>query len=149
MRNIVFSCLVCLSLLFSIKPIKDKYIKIYLPDGFSLTAELAITDEEREKGLMFREKMNSDQGMLFVFEEEGMYSFWMANVKFSLDILWLDKEKRIVHIERLVPPCKKLPCPSYSPKYPAMYVLELTSGSVDEHKLRLYDRLEFILGSDF
>ena len=146
-RNFLFPCLALFSLLFVIKPAKDKFIKIYLPDGFGVTTELALTDEERQRGLMYREKMNPDQGMLFIFEEEGYYSFWMANMKLPLDILWLDKERRIVHIEKRVPPCRQFPCPSYSPKSPARYVLELVEGTADEHKLRLYDRLEFILGS--
>jgi len=94
---------------------------------------------------MFREKILPEQGMLFIFEEEGFYSFWMKNTLISLDILWLDEEKRIVHIEHAVPPCQKDPCPSYTPRFPALYVLELASGAADQNKLKLYDRLEFIL----
>ncbi len=148
MRSFLFSCFALFSLLLVIRPAKDKFTKIYLLDGFAVTAELALTDEERQQGLMYREKMNPDQGMLFVFEEEGFYSFWMANMKMSLDILWLDKEKRIVHVEKHVPPCRQFPCPSYSPKFPAKYVLELVDGTADEHKLKLYDRLEFIVRRD-
>ena len=94
---------------------------------------------------MFREIILPDQGMLFVFEEEDIHSFWMKNMKFSIDILWLDKEKRIVHIKKHAPPCKKEPCPSYDSKTPSMYVLELRAGSAEENKLKLYDRLDFIL----
>ncbi len=144
-KNFSLPFLISLSLLFSLPAGKDKFIKIYFPDGTSITAELAVTDEERQRGLMFREKLNSDQGMLFVFKEEGTYSFWMMNTKIFLDILWLDKERRIVHIERRVPPCPEIPCPSYSPKAPAMYVLELLAGSADEKKLRLSDWLDFLL----
>ena len=122
-----------------------EFVKVFLPNGVSITAELAVTDEERQQGLMHREKVDSDQGMLFVFEEEDKYSFWMKNMKFSIDILWLDRDKRIVHIERKLPPCKSIPCPSYSPSIPAMYVLELKAGSADENHLKLYDKLEFIL----
>lgn len=137
---LLFSLIVC-----SAETREEKFVKIFLPDGFTVTAELAVTDEERQLGLMFREKINPDQGMLFVFEEEDLLSFWMKNMRFSLDILWLDKDKRIVHIERRVPPCEKLPCPSYASEYPAKYVLELKAGSVDEHKLKMLDRLEFVL----
>jgi len=127
------------------KAVKNKFVKVYLPTNVSITAELAITDQEKQLGLMFRDKINSDQGMLFVFEEEGLYSFWMKNTKISLDILWLDKERRIVHIERQVPPCTEDPCPSYAPQFPALYVLELRAGSADENQLKLYDRLDFVL----
>jgi hypothetical protein len=124
---------------------KNKFIKVYFPDGFSLTAELAVTDEERQQGLMFREKINDDEAMLFLFEEEGIHSFWMKNMRFSIDILWLDGQKRIVHLEPNVPPCQSDPCPSYVPAAAAMYVLELKSGSAEKHGLRVYDRLDFIL----
>lgn len=122
-----------------------KFIKIFLPNGVDLTAELAITDVERGLGLMFRDRINWDQAMLFVFEEEWFHSFWMKNVKFPIDILWLDKDKKIVHIETDVPPCEGGDCPSYSPKYPALFVLEFKSGSVRKHQLKLYDKIDFIL----
>ncbi len=122
-----------------------KFIKMFLPDGYAITAELAVTDEERQLGLMYRKKINPDQGMLLVFERVNFYSIWMKNMKIPLDILWLDKEKRIVHIERDVPPCKEDPCPTYTSRFPAMYVLELKAGSVKEHKLKMYDRIDFVL----
>jgi uncharacterized membrane protein (UPF0127 family) len=144
-RNILFSCLAFCLVLSSLECGKKKFVKIFLPDSFSITAELAISAEEKQLGLMFREKLNLDQGMLLVFKDEDFHFIWMKNMKISLDILWLDKEKRIVHIERNVPPCKKPPCASYSSKIPAMYVLEIQAGMVDKKKLKLYDRLEFII----
>jgi len=132
-------------LLFCQSERRDKFIKIYLPNGKSVTAELAATDEERQRGLMFREKLLPDQGMLFVFEEEGLYSFWMKNTLISLDMLWINKDRMIVHIARNVPPCKEDPCPSYSPERPGLYVLELGAGAADRLGLKLFDRLEFTL----
>jgi len=124
---------------------QDKFIKIYLPDGKSVTAELAVTDEERQRGLMFREKLGLDQGMLFVFEEESKYAFWMKNTLIPLDMLWIDKDRRIVHIRRNVPPCKEDPCPSYGPDRAGIYVLELAAGAADRFALKLFDRLGFTL----
>jgi uncharacterized membrane protein (UPF0127 family) len=132
-------------LLFCQSERRDKFIKIYLPNGKSVTAELAATDEDRQRGLMFREKLLPDQGMLFVFEEEGLYSFWMKNTLISLDMLWINKDRRIVHIARNVPPCKEDPCPSYSPERPGLYVLELAAGAADRIGFKLFDRLEFTL----
>ncbi len=137
---------VACSLLFcSNQASKDRFIKIYLPDGSSITAELAVTPSERARGLMFREKLLPDQGMLFVFEIEDYHSFWMKNTLIALDMLWLDKDKRIVHIERDVQPCRVDPCPSYTPKRPGSYVLELKAGSAERLKLNLFDKLEFRL----
>jgi len=123
----------------------DKYTQVFLPGGEVIYAELAVTDQERQQGLMFREGINPDQGMLFVFEREGIHSFWMKNMKFSIDIIWLDRDKRIVHIEKKVPPCLSEECPSYSPPVFSKYVLEIKEGYAEEYELELYDRLEFIL----
>jgi uncharacterized membrane protein (UPF0127 family) len=122
-----------------------RFIKMFLPDGYTITAEIAATDEKRQLGLMYRKTINPDQGMLLVFEQENLYSIWMKNMNIPLDILWLDGEKRIVHIERNVPPCKEDPCPTYTSQLPAKYVLELKTGSVNEHRLKMYDRIEFVL----
>jgi len=127
----------------------ERFIKIFFPNGFVVTAELAVTEDQRLRGLMFRENILPDQAMLFIFKEEDVYSFWMKNMNFSIDILWLDKEKRIVHIEQDVPPAGKkqeFP-PSYANIIPAMYVLELKAGSVRENHLKMYDKLDFILPS--
>jgi uncharacterized membrane protein (UPF0127 family) len=124
---------------------RPRFVKIFLPDGAAVTAELAVTDEERARGLMFRERINSDQGMLFVFAEPGVHSFWMKNTLIPLDMLWLDADRRIIHIEADVPPCVEDPCPSYGPNRAALYVLELKAGSARDHGLKVSDRVEFVL----
>lgn len=122
-----------------------KYTQVFLPGGEVIYAELAVTDQERQLGLMFRECINPDQGMLFVFEREEIHSFWMKNMNFSIDIIWLDKDKRIVHIEKNVPPCQTENCPSYTPPVRSKYVLEIKEGYSEKYDLKLYDRIEFIL----
>ena len=144
-RIVLFSLLTAGGVLFCQTVPKDKFIKIYLSNGKAVTAELAVTDEERQRGLMFRQKLASDQGMLFVFDGEDRYSFWMKNTLISLDILWLDKDRRIVHIARNVPPCEADPCPSYAPDRPGSYVLELAAGAAETYGLKLFDRLDFSL----
>lgn len=124
---------------------EDRFLKIYLPSGASVTAELARTDSERARGLMFRPKLLPDQGMLFVFEREDLHAFWMKNTLIPLDMLWLDPNRRVVHIERDVPPCKSDPCPSYGPSRAALYVLELPAGAAARLGLKPGDRLDFAL----
>jgi len=126
---------------------RDKFVKVYFPDGRSVTAELAVTDEERARGLMFREKLLDDQGMLFVFAEEEPHAFWMKNTLIPLDILWLGSDRKIIHIEKNVPPCTADPCPSYGPETPAGFVLEIRAGLFDELGLKTGDRLDFVLPS--
>jgi uncharacterized protein len=123
----------------------DRFLKVYLPDGRSVTAELAVTDAQRARGLMNREKILPDQGMLFVFEEEAGHSFWMKNTLVPLDMLWLDRDRRIIHIAPDVPPCQSDPCPSYGPGRPSLYVLELKGGMAAVFGLKVYDKLDFVL----
>jgi uncharacterized membrane protein (UPF0127 family) len=140
----------CLFLLFStyVHTASVSHIKVFLPGGHTITAELAVTPEQRQRGLMFRDGINFDQGMLFIFESEGRHSFWMKNMKFAIDLLWLDGDKRIIHIEEHAPPCEGEDCPSYAPALPAMYVLELAAGSVARLQLELYQRIDFIVNKD-
>jgi len=145
MKLQVFLSLVWIGLSCAGQAMKDRFIKVYFPDGFTVTAELAITDEERQQGLMFRQDIGQNQAMLFIFEEEEIHSFWMKNMRFPIDIIWLDKDKRIIHIEPEVPACQQDPCPSYAPVRPARYVLELRSGCAKKQGLRLDDILEFVL----
>ena len=143
-RPILLSIIVFL-LSACVFPSGEKYIQVFFPDGDQVTAQLAQTDEDRQRGLMFRDKINRDQGMLFVFAREGTYGFWMKNVNFSLDILWLNADRRIVHIQAHVPPCDQPDCPTYTPDRQALYVLEIKAGEAERRRLKLFDRLEFIL----
>ena len=64
--------------------------------------DIALTESEKEKGLMYVEHLNENKGMLFVFENEGQHSFWMKNTLIPLDILWIDEDLNINHIEKNV-----------------------------------------------
>lgn len=97
--------------------------------------EVAKTAEERARGLMFRESLSENRGMLFIFEEEGTRSFWMKNTKISLDIIWIDAGDKIVHIEKNVLPCEKDACQSYKPIEKAKYVLEINAGLCDKFNI--------------
>ena len=90
--------------------------------------DVVDTPQTREQGLMFRKEMLPGQGMFFIFEQNGEYAFWMKNMNFPIDILWINETMEIVHIAENVPPCQKDPCPVYFPKAQARYVLELPAG---------------------
>ena len=96
--------------------------------GKRFTVEVAESQEKQALGLMFRESMPDDHGMVFIFPAEGMRSFWMKNTRIPLDIMYFDKELRMVSVSADTPPCKVRRCPSYPSKGPAMYVLELNAG---------------------
>lgn len=95
--------------------------------GKTYSAEIARTESERAKGLSGRDGLASNKAMLFVFEADGYHGFWMKDMKFAIDIVWLDSNKKVVHIERNVPP-HSVPRQSYWPPELARYVLELAAG---------------------
>lgn len=121
------------------------FITITTPQGTVIQAELADTVPKRAKGLMFRESLPANHGMLFTFSEEQEWSFWMKNTRIPLDIIWMDKTKKVVHVERNVPICTRTDdsCPNYQPIGPALYVLELAAGNADMLKLQRGIRLRF------
>ena len=99
--------------------------------GKSYTVELADTPETQEQGLMFRDSMPEDHGMLFIFEDSALRGFWMKNCKFPQDMLFFDADMRLISVQERVPVCVTEPCPSYSSGAPAKYVLELNAGQAD------------------
>jgi uncharacterized membrane protein (UPF0127 family) len=105
--------------------------------------EIADSDEERSKGLMFRDSLGINNGMLFVFDKEDIYDFWMKNTKIPLDIIWLNKEKEVVYTHKNTPPCPENVCFSIVPSKKALYVLELNSGVIEKIDLSINDKLEF------
>jgi len=107
--------------------------------------ELATTPEKQDRGLMYREKLDADAGMLFIFKDEGVYPFWMKNMLIPLDILWLDDNKQVVYIIKNFQPCESDPCPSANLNVPARYVLELNAGTADRAGIAVGDTASFSL----
>ncbi len=104
--------------------------------------EVATTQVQREKGLIYRKELGKDNGMLFVFDKEGNYPFWMKNTLIPLDIIWADSNSKVVFIASNVQPCKSLICPSVNPGVGAKYVLEINAGLCEEIGLKLGDELK-------
>lgn len=108
-------------------------------DDVPLQVQIADTEPRRIRGLMFQDQLPYDQGMIFVFERSGLHSIWMSNMQFSLDMIWFDQDGKVVHIEKDVPPCKTAfeiaTCQSVIPSDEAAYVLEVTSGFIDQNNI--------------
>ena len=112
--------------------------------GETFTVELAETREKQNLGLMFRDELPDDHGMLFVFPVESMRSFWMKNTRIPLDIMYFDAERRLINVQT-ARPCRTRNCPVYPSTAPAKYVLELNAGKAGELGLQAGDRLELHL----
>ena len=113
--------------------------------GQRYAIEVADDDAERAKGLMFRDAMAADHGMLFIHDAEEPQAYWMKNTKIPLDILFFDDSHKLVTQQRDVPPCSLGDaCPSYPSDEPARYVLELNAG--EAARLKLQDGAELRLG---
>lgn len=100
--------------------------------GQRFHVELAADEPARQRGLMYRESLPRDHGMLFVFPRQEPLAFWMKNTLIPLDILYFDADRRLVSVARGVPPCRSLNCPVYPSLRPAKFVLELNSGLAHE-----------------
>jgi beta-fructofuranosidase len=98
-------------------------------------------DASRTRGLMFRDSMPKDRGMLFVFETEEPLAFWMKNTRIPLDIFYFDKSLRLVSVAAGVPPCTTQRCPNYPSAGPAMFTLELNAGRARTLGAKPGDRL--------
>ena len=106
------------------------------------SVELAKTNAEREQGLMNRKELDNDKGMLFIFDKDGIYSFWMKNTLIPLDMIWMDSNYQVVFMAKNVQPCKTLICPVISPSINARYVLEVNAGVSNRLGIKIGDKTE-------
>ena len=114
---------------------KSSYVEI---KGQRFSVELAETRDKQSLGLMFRDSMPADHGMLFIFPNEAPRSFWMKNTLIPLDIIYFSEELKLVSVAN-AKPCRVEQCPPYPSKGPAKYVLELNSGRASELGLEAGD----------
>jgi len=113
--------------------------------GERFSVELAETQEKQALGLMFRDELPDDHGMLFIFPVEGKKSFWMKNTRIPLDIFYFDKDLALVSVSENTPPCRTPRCPVYPSAGPAKYVLELNAGQAAALGVKAGDVLELHL----
>ena len=120
----------------------SKTITVHLGDSAFLV-EVAATPQQHSRGLMYRTKLKPNKGMLFTFSHEDFYSFWMKNMRIPIDIIWINKNKRIVFIKENVQPCAQNSCPRIRPQEKSFYVLEVKAGTVKRTSLTIGDPVRF------
>lgn len=121
--------------------IENKQIKYVTLAGVKLEVELALTEEEQRKGLSGRKSLENDQGMLFVFDQPGKYYFWMKDMNFPIDIIWIGEENEIIYIKKDAKPGNTLE--TFGPNENSRYVLEVNSGFSEKNDLKIGEKIEF------
>jgi len=113
---------------------------------YTYQVEYAVTSEERSRGLMWREFLDEDEGMLFIYDKETSPSFWMRNTFIPLDMIFIGSDLTIKHIERDVPPCSpQAPrCYTYKASEPVQYILEINAGLTEQNDINVGDSVSFV-----
>ncbi len=111
--------------------------RVVLPSGADYQVEVARTPEQQAQGLMFRESLAANSGMLFLFPDGAVHKFWMKNTMIPLDMIWMDPQGKVLFVSADTPPCKADPCPSYGPDVPASSVLEIAGGAAKKEKVEV------------
>ena len=120
--------------------------EITFPNGKTVIAETMLRDVDQMRGMMFRDSLAQDRGMLFVHRAEENVPYWMYQVRIPLDIIWMDHDRRIVEIAANTPACpskSSRDCPSYGGHEKARYVLELAGGGAALYGLSVGQVLSF------
>ena len=118
---------------------KIQYVKIA---GVTLKVELALTSGTQEKGLSGKNNLEENEGMLFVFNHTDKYPFWMKDMNFPIDIIWIGEDLRVVYIKKNALPGSYLE--TFTPSQNARYVLEVFSSFSEKNNLKEGDKVEFL-----
>ncbi|MFA6569813.1 MAG: DUF192 domain-containing protein [Bacteroidota bacterium] len=142
--GVVIICLIAGFFLLKSKMNTNQNQSSILIGKTKILAEVADTENLRIQGLSGRDKLPESTGMLFVFDKPGMYSFWMKDMKFSLDFIWISNNQ-VVDLTEDVPypkhPNESLPI--YQPKTPVDHVLEVTAGFIKKEGIQIGDAVQF------
>ena len=121
-------------------------VDVQFPNGVKIRAEAMNNDADRQRGLMYRDSLPQNRGMLFYHPREAPNRYYTFQVKFPIDIVWMDHTRKIVEIAHDVPPCTNatpVGCPVYGGNIPSLFVLETNAGFADRNGLKIGDVLIF------
>lgn len=146
-KTLKISICVCLGLIIIILWIflfpKKLNKSVVVFENKSFEVELAQTDEERQQWLMYRELLEEDKWMLFIFQNQWIHSFWMKNTLIPLDMIWIneiDWENTVVDIQT-AQPCVTYECEIYEPAWDSLFVLEINAWLAEKYWIRVWDIL--------
>ncbi len=140
MKKVIFLFLIIILLAGCAKKEQDYYLKIREQN---IKVELADTEQERIKGLSERDGLCENCGMLFIFNKEDFRFFWMKDMKFTIDIIWIDSDK-IVEITKNAELPQGKNIPTYNSDKKVNYVLEVNAGFCEKHNIKVGDKVLFL-----
>ena len=117
---------------------------LFIKQKLLLNVEIAKTEKQREIGLMGRNKLALDNGMLFIFEKQGIQRVWMKNTLIPLDVIFLSAQGKIVSFFKKLQPCKSGNCPIYDSVENAKLMLEVNAGMIDKENIKKGDFINLI-----
>ena len=127
----------------------DRYLQAkVIINGFELRVYLAVTNDQQIKGLSVKDHLKENEGMLFVYQQPSRQGFWMKDMKFPIDIIWLDNNGTVVYIKNSLQPCIMtfaFLCPTYTPDKDSLYVLETGSGFSKKYGIKIGTHADFQL----
>jgi uncharacterized membrane protein (UPF0127 family) len=122
-------------------PVRLRTIEVVCADKNIFKTYVANNESDREKGLSILKKINSDESMIFIFDTPMRYAFWMKDMKFPIDIVWLDENKKIVDIKSDVSP-RTYP-EAFAPDSESLYVMEFKAGTSKKINIKIGDICNF------
>ena len=123
--------------------------RIIVINDIKIKVELADTPKERSKGLSKRDKLPENQGMLFIYDTPGFYSFWMKQMQFPIDIIWIDENRQIIDISQNIPiQTDDSELITYTSKQPAQYILEVNARFVEKNNIEIGDSVNVEYSAD-
>src|SRR3989344_3320694 len=141
-KNFFLSSVILIFLLLVLNGCNYKYVVIDNgEEKIRVDVEVADNDEERMQGLMFRESLGNNAGMLFIFDNKAKYAFWMKDTLIPLDVIFIDENFEIVDII-YAEPCKEDPCKRYIPKTESLYALEVNGNFTAKNVISIGDKVE-------
>ncbi len=140
-KKIVFIVIVVAFIILVQQSGEEHAVAKIIINNSEIEVELADTQEKRIQGLSGREFLDEDKGMFFIFDEVGEYSFWMKDMNFSIDIIWIGEDLEIVGIEENISP-ESFPR-SFLPPMPIKYVLETNVGWAEKNNIQIGDEASF------
>lgn len=143
---ILFLLVIIFFIFFNVKSSGKTFAKIPYLTINDAKVNLMIADDSKEQilGLSYQKSLEKNSGMLFIFDDKQVRSFWMKDMNFPLDIIWINDNK-IVSIDKSLPPAGERPQMSYSSKLPINYALEVNGGFCESNNIKVGDEIKYFL----